>query len=68
MEEKQYNEKEISEIVNKVYSKTLAADMEPCPFEKMGQLLKSIIERCTKGKYTTNGANGLTCAIEVFEK
>ena len=68
MEEKQYNEEEILEAVNKVYHKTLAADIEPCPFEKIGQLLKSIIERCTKGKYTTNGANGLTSEIEAFEK
>ena len=68
MKEKQYTKDELLGTLKRIADKTIGADLEPVPFDQIGEKLKEIIEKCTHGKYTTNGANGLTGEIEAFEK
>lgn len=44
----------------KVAQKTIGFDLTPMKFEDIGKNLQKLIEKCTNGKFTTNGANGIT--------
>lgn len=44
----------------KVAQKTIGFDLIPMKFEDIGKNLQKLIEKCTNGKFTTNGANGIT--------
>lgn len=48
------------DCVLKVAQKTIGFDIPPMKFEDIGKNLQKLIEKCTNGKFTTNGANGLT--------
>lgn len=44
----------------KVAQKTIGFDLTPMKFEDIGKNLQKLIEKCTNGKFVTNGANGIT--------
>lgn len=46
-------------LTQKIYSKSIAADIEPTKFEEIGTKIKEVMEKLTNGKYTTNGESGL---------
>lgn len=56
------------DIIAKIASKTVGVEIEPTPFEKIGDKINSILSKVTNGKLTTNGANGLTEKLKVHEK
>lgn len=47
-------------LAMQIASKTIGFELENTKFEDMGAKIQEIFERCTKGKFTTNGANGIT--------
>ena len=56
------------DIIAKIASKTIGVEIEPTPFEKIGDKVNSILSKLTNGKLTTNGANGLTEKLKVHKK
>ena len=44
----------------KVAQKTIGFDLTPMKFEDIGKNLQKLIEKRTNGKFTTNGANGIS--------
>lgn len=57
---KLYEETDALPLVMQIASKTVGFDIEPTKFEDIGKKIQEIVEKCTKGKFTTNGANGIT--------
>lgn len=43
-----------------VTKKTIGFDLVPMKFKDIGKNIQNLIEKCTKGKFTTNSANGIT--------
>lgn len=44
----------------KVASKTIGFEIEGTKYEDIGKKIQELLEKFTKGKFTTNGANGIT--------
>ena len=44
----------------KVAQKTIGFDLTPMKFKDVGKNIQNLVEKCTNGKFTTNGANGIT--------
>ena len=47
-------------LVTRILKKTIGFDLESTKFEDMGSKIQELVEKFTKGKFTTNGANGIT--------
>ena len=56
--------KEKFDIMSNIFSKTIGADIEPVPFDKIGDKINSIVSKGTNQMMSTNGANGLTKEIK----
>ena len=60
LEQEKEKQESLIPLALKVAEKTIGFDLEKMNFEDIGKNLKNFIEKATKGKYTTNGANGIT--------
>ena len=56
------------DIISDVFSRTIGSEIEPTPFNKIGEKINSILSKVTKGRVTINGANGLTKTLKAKTK
>ena len=56
------------DIITKIASETVGVEIEPTPFEKIGDRINSILSKVTNGKLTTNGADGLFDKLKAYKK
>jgi hypothetical protein len=68
MDKKKELEESYGALALDIVSKTLGIEIEPLDAEKMGDKIKETIGRCTGGKYTTNGENGIKKEVILKEK
>lgn len=47
-------------LVTRIVKKTIGFGLESIKYEDMGNNIQELVEKFTKGKFTTNGANGIT--------
>lgn len=52
--------------VLQIAEKTIGFDFPSMEFNDIGKNLRELIEKCTNGKFTTNGANGITEGVVAY--
>ena len=47
-------------LAMRIPEKTIGFDLQSMEFNDIGKNIQELIEKCTNGKFTTNGTNGIT--------
>ena len=53
-------------LVMQIVEKTIGFDLPSTEFNDIGKKVQELLEKCTEGKFTTNGANGITEEVVAY--